>query len=235
MKIFLHYFTNVKLVVFLGVSLVFSFFFYKYLSLSFLITKIDLLADFINSYGIMSVIIYFMIYTIFVMFSVPSATILTFAAGYLYGPFTGGVLAYCSALFGATLLFMLVQTGLKAKPSRRVMQHPAFSDVDFGISNNPFRYILILRLLPIFPFWMVNLAPAILGVRLKAYFVASALGILPGTFLMAIIGAKVRFLSPYNLNIVGELKSDPIFILSMLGLSVLILFPTLLRIKRRIL
>jgi len=233
-KILLTLVSNLKLVLFLTISGGLSFLCYKHLSLATFLIKIELFNIYIENFGSFFLLIFVILYITCVSFSVPTASVFTVIAGYLYGPLVGGSLAYFSSLSGAVLLFTMVRVGLKNSLLESTKKHPAFSNVDFGLNNNPYRYMFFLRLLPVFPFWLVNLAPSILGIRFKVFFVTTALGILPGTFIIAILGDKIRVLVLSKMESVIELRSDPVFFFAMLGLSVIIIFPIFWRIKKRV-
>ncbi|HEX2216146.1 MAG TPA: TVP38/TMEM64 family protein [Xanthobacteraceae bacterium] len=127
------------------------------------------------------------IYTAVVALSVPGAVFLTIAGGALFGWLAGGVTAIVGATFGATLLFLIVRFALGDFLRRRLGSRLAA--IAAGFRADAFSYLLFLRLVPIFPFWLVNLAPALAGVALPTFVAATALGVIPGTFAFAIFGS----------------------------------------------
>jgi uncharacterized membrane protein YdjX (TVP38/TMEM64 family) len=99
----------------------------------------------------------------------------------------GGVAALIGATAGATVIFLVAKSALGEWMIRRAGRRAA--KLASGFCDDAFYYLLFLRLVPVFPFWLVNLAPALCGVRLMTFVAATALGIIPGTFAFAIFGA----------------------------------------------
>ena len=98
---------------------------------------------------------------------------------------TGATLV--GATFGATIIFLIAKSALGDWLVRRA--GPRVEKVAAGFRADAFNYMLFLRLVPFFPFWLVNLVPALVGVRLRTFVVASALGMIPGTLAYAFFGA----------------------------------------------
>lgn len=136
---------------------------------------------------VLSVLVYIAVYVCAVALSLPGALILTATAGLLFGWLLGGLAAVIGATLGATVLFLVARTafgeGLAARAG------PWLVKLREGFKDDALSYLLFLRLVPAFPFWFVNIAPAVLGVPLRTYVVATFFGILPGTFAFAATGA----------------------------------------------
>jgi uncharacterized membrane protein YdjX (TVP38/TMEM64 family) len=116
----------------------------------------------------------------------PGATIMTIAGGLLFGLWLGAALSVFGATTGAVILFVLarfvVGDALRARSSAFITRMAE------GFERNAFNYLLFLRLVPLFPFWAVNLAPAALGVPLRSFALATLIGIIPGTLAFASMG-----------------------------------------------
>jgi uncharacterized membrane protein YdjX (TVP38/TMEM64 family) len=126
-------------------------------------------------------------YIIAVTLSLPGAVILTLAGGLLFGPWLGTALAVAGATIGACLLFLVARSALAPLVTGR-----AAGLVDRlrpGLERDGFFYLLTLRLIPVVPFWLVNLAPALVGMPFGAYAAATAVGIIPGTAVFTAIGS----------------------------------------------
>lgn len=177
-------------------------------------------------------LLYLSAYIIIVIFSIPVASIFTIFSGYVFGALLGGVISFLGALIGASTLFLIVRSGFKLKLQERILSSSLFVDLRDEIYRNQFRYLLFLRFFPVFPFWLVNLAPPILGVKFRVFFFTTFLGILPGTFIIAGIGEKIRIISAPSKELVYDLISNPEFILLLVTLSVISILPTLLKILR---
>jgi uncharacterized membrane protein YdjX (TVP38/TMEM64 family) len=121
--------------------------------------------------------------------SFPVATLLTLAAGLLFGRWVGTVVVVVGATAGATLAFLAARY-LFADAARRRMG-PRLQKLARGFEQDAFSYILFVRLVPVFPFWLMNLVPAFTPVSARTYFVATAIGIAPGSFVFANLGQSL--------------------------------------------
>lgn len=134
--------------------------------------------------------LFMLIYGAAVASSVPGASFLTMSGGFLFGTWAGGTAAWIAATIGATLIFLAARTAfgdvLRARASGWLERLGA------GFRANAFNYLLVLRLTPIAPFFVVNLAPAFFNVKLRDYVLASLIGMIPGTFVYASVGAGLR-------------------------------------------
>jgi uncharacterized membrane protein YdjX (TVP38/TMEM64 family) len=147
------------------------------------------LRGFVAAHPLASAAGYVAIYAAAVGLSLPGGAVLTVSGGLLFGVALGAFLAVIGATLGAILLFLVARYALFELLSRKAA--PLMARIRPGLERNGFSYLLALRLLPIFPFWLVNLAPALAGMRLAPYAAATFLGIIPGTVVFASIGAGV--------------------------------------------
>jgi uncharacterized membrane protein YdjX (TVP38/TMEM64 family) len=128
-----------------------------------------------------------LVYVVVVALSVPGGLVLTLVSGFLFGPLVGGVMVVAAATAGATLLFLAARSSLGDSLRRRA--GPKLERLACGFCDDAFHWVLFLRLVPVCPFWLVNLAPALIGVRTRTYVIATAVGIAPATFAFATLGA----------------------------------------------
>jgi len=119
--------------------------------------------------------------------SLPGVVFLTIGGGALFGGPVGGFAAVIGATAGATGVFVIARTALGSAVARRA--GPLAARFTGGFREGAFNYLLFMRLLPVFPFWMVNVVPALCGVRLATYVAATAIGIIPMTLAFAFFGA----------------------------------------------
>lgn len=137
-----------------------------------------------------SIAIACLIYVGCVIVSVPASLVLTILCGFLFGITTGAGIALFSATTGAAIVFSIgrgpVSDLLLNKAGPRLARLAA------GFRDDAFGYILVLRLLPLFPFWMTNLAPAAFGVPLRTFVLATFLGLAPGAFVYAAAGSAIE-------------------------------------------
>jgi uncharacterized membrane protein YdjX (TVP38/TMEM64 family) len=145
------------------------------------------LTAFTAEHFIFAVLGFMAIYTAAVAVSFPGATILTILAGLLFGWLTGGLAAIVAATLGATLVFQIAKSSFGDVLAKKA--GPFLSRISSGFADDAFNYMLFLRLVPAFPFWLVNIAPALANVKLRTFVTATFLGIIPGTFAFASVGA----------------------------------------------
>lgn len=170
-----------------GMVAVFATGAYRYLKLETLIAHRDYLQGFVASHEVKAVALYIVIYIGAVALSVPGAVFLTVFGGFLFGWLLGGAAACVAASVGATILFLIARTSVGDALVRRA--GPRLKRLAEGFHEDAFSYLLFLRLVPLFPFWLVNLAPALLGIPLKTFVLATAVGVIPNTFAFAFAGA----------------------------------------------
>jgi uncharacterized membrane protein YdjX (TVP38/TMEM64 family) len=149
-----------------------------------------LLVEWIRDAGAVGVVVYALAYTLATLFLLPGA-ILTAGAGFAYGPVWGTLVVSPVSVLAATLAFVLGRTFARTWVSRRMEQYPRFAAINEAIGESGFKIVFLLRLSPIFPFNLLNYALGPTRVRLRDYVIASALGMLPGTFLYVYLGSLV--------------------------------------------
>ena len=172
-----------------------------------------------------------MLFRSVVALSVPGGALMTLAGGFLFGAFWGTALVVIAATAGATVVFLIARYVLGDVMRRKA--GPFLQRMEAGFQENALSYLLVLRLVPAFPFWTVNLAPALLGVRLPVYVLATAVGIVPGTFVFASFGAGLGaiFDAGGEVSLRGVLT--PEIVAGLVGLAVLALLPVAVkRLKR---
>jgi uncharacterized membrane protein YdjX (TVP38/TMEM64 family) len=111
------------------------------------------------------------------------------AGGLLFGTLAGGALAVTGATTGAVLLFLIARSAFAGAMASR--GGAALTKLRDDLQRNGFSYMLALRLIPVVPFWLVNLAAALCGMRLGQFATATFIGIIPATFVIASFGAGV--------------------------------------------
>jgi len=136
---------------------------------------------------IASVIAYVAIYAVLASLSLPGCPIVTATGGLLFGWMIGGTAAVIGATVGATVLFLIARSAVGGILSERTA--PWLAKLRQGFKDDALSYLLFLRLVPAFPFWFVNIAPAVLGVPLRTYVIGTFFGIIPATFAFASAGA----------------------------------------------
>jgi uncharacterized membrane protein YdjX (TVP38/TMEM64 family) len=162
---------------------------HRHLSFETLARHYEVLRGFIAGHFATAVIAYVALYTALVALSVPAGVFLTMVGGILFGTLIGGAAAVLAATLGAICIFLVARSALGEHLLRRAGARAQKLAGNFR--TDAFSYMLFLRLTPIFPFWLVNLVPALCGVRLLPFAAATALGIIPLTFAYAFVGNGV--------------------------------------------
>jgi len=175
--------------------------------------------------------LYAAVYIACVALSLPIGVWLSIAGGLLFGAFAGAVLAVLSATGGAVLLFLLARGALAPLLARRAA--PFLDLVRPRLQRDGFSYLLALRLLPLVPFWLVNFAPPLLGMRLAPFAAATLLGIVPLTSVLAGIGAGLGRVLAAGVRPDLSVLRSPQVLLPLAGLALLSLLPVAWRRLRR--
>jgi uncharacterized membrane protein YdjX (TVP38/TMEM64 family) len=173
-------------VILLGIA-VYATGWHRTVSLENLVRHHAALAELVDRHLFLALAAYVGLYVAGVALSLPCGTILTVTGGVLFGGLVGGVAAIGSATLGATCLFLIARSAFGQVLTRRA--GPRLANLVESFREDAFNYLLFLRLVPVFPFFLVNLAPALVGVRLAPFVTATALGIIPATFAFAFLGA----------------------------------------------
>lgn len=163
---------------------------HRLISFESLLTHLATLTAFVDRHLAAALALYMLLYAGAVALSFPGAVVLTLAGGLLFGTLAGGTATVIAATLGGAAVFIIARSSVGAALAQRA--GPFLSRLREGFAGDAFHYLLFLRLVPAFPFWLVNLAPALLDVPLRTFVTATALGIVPGTFAFAAIGAGAR-------------------------------------------
>lgn len=172
-----------------GLVAAYAFGLTEYLSLTYLGEQQQSLKGFVSTNSLLAAMIFMAIYIVAVALSLPAASVLTIFGGFLFGWLQAGVMVVIAATAGATILFLAARSGFGGFLRERLgSKASAFAE---GFSKDAFGYLLVLRLAPVFPFFLVNIAPAFFNVKTRDYVLATALGIMPGTFAFSWLGEGV--------------------------------------------
>jgi uncharacterized membrane protein YdjX (TVP38/TMEM64 family) len=134
-----------------------------------------------------SVLAYVAVYAAIAALSLPGCPVMTATGGLIFGWLIGGAAAVVGATIGATALFLIARSAVGGMLNDRTA--PWLAKLRHGFKEDALSYLLFLRLVPAFPFWFVNIAPAVLGVSLRTYVIGTFVGIIPATFAFASAGA----------------------------------------------
>jgi uncharacterized membrane protein YdjX (TVP38/TMEM64 family) len=221
------------LAVILGIAILGYFQIKDYVSFDALAENREALLAWRDSNYVLSVLTFIGVYILVVAFSLPGASLMTFTGGFLFATFPGSFYNIIGATIGAVLIFLAAKTFLGdflySKIHTDDGKESILERMDKELHENTFNYLLILRLVPAIPFFISNLAPAFLGVKLRTFALTTFLGIFPGAIVYTSVGAGLgevfaRGETP-NLGIIFE----PHILGPIIGLIVLAALPILIK------
>ncbi len=188
----------------------------QYLSLEALKSNRDSLLAFTDQRYSAAVGMYIGVYVLQTAFSLPGAAIMTLAGGFLFGSLIGTLYVNVGATTGATLAFLAARYILRDWVEKKFGDR--LEPIQTGFAKNAFSYLVTLRLIPLFPFFLVNLVSGLTRVTLGTYVAATALGIIPGSFVFAYAGRQLG-----TINSLGEIASPRVLLaFTLLGLLALV-------------
>lgn len=202
----------------------------QYVNFEMLRDNRQMLVTWVSETGWIAGLVFLVLYAVVIAFSLPAGGLMTMASGFLFGAFLGTFYVVVGATLGASTLFLAAKTALGDGLKRKL--GPGFGKIQDGFNEDAISYMLFLRLVPAFPFFMVNLAPAFMGIKFRTYFVTTLIGIIPGTFVFASIGNGLGAIfdagETPDLSILG----DPAIFVPLAGLAILALIPVIVRRMR---
>jgi uncharacterized membrane protein YdjX (TVP38/TMEM64 family) len=206
-----------------GLGLVYALGLHEYLSCDALRDNRAELNGWVQQNRLLAVLAFMFTYVAAVALSVPGGAALTVGGGFLFGTGLATMMVVVAATLGATILFLAARTAfgdlLRAKAG------PWLGKLERGFAENALSYLLVLRLVPLFPFFVVNLVPAFLGVSPRVYVMGTLIGIIPGTFVFASVGAGLGSIFDAG----GECSLDNALttevVIALAGLAALSLIP----------
>jgi uncharacterized membrane protein YdjX (TVP38/TMEM64 family) len=199
----------------------------KFLTLDALKENRALLAGFVAQHLFLAALAYMAVYAGVVALSLPAGALLTLSGGLLFGVPLGVALTVTGATVGAAALFLIARSAFG--DVLRDKAGPFLARMSQGFAKDSFSYLLFLRLVPAFPFWAVNLAPALLGMKLQPYIIATAIGILPGTAIFTAFGAGLGELFDKGQEVSLKSVLSPTLLAALVGLGLLSLMPIAIR------
>jgi uncharacterized membrane protein YdjX (TVP38/TMEM64 family) len=200
----------------------------RYLDFETLEAHREALLRLVEAYGVLAPLAFIAVYAVMVAFSIPGALVMTVAGGFLFGTLAGALYAVIGATLGAIAVFLAARTALG--DFLRDRAGPALQRMRAGFQQDALSYLLVLRLIPLFPFWLVNLVPAFLGVSLKVFMIGTFLGIIPGSLVYASVGNGLgAIFAAGQTATITDAIFEPEVLLPILGLVVLSLLPVIYR------
>jgi uncharacterized membrane protein YdjX (TVP38/TMEM64 family) len=214
-----------------GLVIFFALGLHRYLSFGALAENRDFLMSLVEDHPVTAPLAYISVYALAVAFSIPGAVVLTIAGGFLFGTWAGGLFVVIGATIGAVGVFLAARTAFGEGLRRRA--GPWIGRLEAGFRENALSYLLVLRLVPLFPFWLVNLVPAFLGVPLTTYALGTFIGIIPGCFVYASVGNGLGAVFDAGGTPDLSIIFKPEILLPIIGLSLLALIPVVYKKFKR--
>jgi uncharacterized membrane protein YdjX (TVP38/TMEM64 family) len=197
----------------------------RYFSFEMLRDHQAALADQVAHHELLAGVVYVVGYALVVAFSLPVSVVVTLLGGFLFGIGLGTVLSVIGATAGSVAVFLAARTAFydlfHARAGRALVR------LEEGFKRDSFNYLLFLRLVPIFPFWLINIVPALLGMPLGPYVIATLVGIIPGALVYSSVGAGLGALISQGQAPDPGIIFEWRILLPLLGLAVLALAPVL--------
>jgi len=182
-----------KLAIIIFAVILLALFYYfdlgRFLTLAALKTNRDLLAAFYAEHRLATVLLFMAVYVVQTALSLPGAAILSLAAGAIFGAMMGTVYACLAASIGATLAFLATRYLLHDLVQRRFGGR--MEKLNRELETRGFNYLLFLRLVPVFPFFLINLAAGLTRLPLRTFIIGTIVGIIPGGFVYCNAGASL--------------------------------------------
>ncbi len=203
----------------------------RYFSFEMLARHKATVTAWVAAHRLLAAFAFLLAYAIMVAFSLPVAMVATPVGGFLFGTWAGAGLSAIGATLGAIAVFLAARYAFRdlfrARAGTKLVR------LEQGFRHDDFSYLLFLRLVPVFPFWLVNIVPALLGMQLRRYVLATMLGIIPASIIYsglgAGLGAMLKRGEHPDLGVIFEWH----ILLPLLGLAVLALLPVVVTRLRR--
>jgi len=189
------------------------------ISLSVLQENKGAMLDAVAARPVVTALSFMAIYIVFVALSLPAATLLTLTGGFLFGPFFGTFYVVTAATIGATIIFFAAKTSLGA--TLREKAGGLYKRIEGNMNENAAGYLLFMRLVPVFPFFLVNIVPALFNVKPRTYILTTFFGIMPGSFVYVNLGGQLATIE----NLSDLVSMQTLLAFALLGVFALI--PTL--------
>jgi uncharacterized membrane protein YdjX (TVP38/TMEM64 family) len=216
----------------LALLLAYVFDLQRFLSFETIEAHHQALQRFVDTRPVVTALAFLLVYAGSVAISLPGAIFLTIAGGFLFGVWLGSLLAVVGATIGAVCVFFVAKTSLG--DSLKTSAGPWLKRMQGGFNDNAISYLLVLRLVPIFPFWIVNVVPAFLGMRPRDFILATFFGIIPGSLVYSSVGNGLGSLLSAGKEPDLGLILRPAVLGPILGLAALALLPVAYKhFKRR--
>ena len=223
MELLKRWFPLVLILIFMGAA--YQQGLHEYISLELLKENKEILKEVVMGSPVASALKFIGLYIVFVALSLPAATLLTLAGGFLFGAWLGTLYVVVAATIGATVIFIVARSSLGQ--TLREKAGNLYEKIEKNMKENAIGYLFFMRLVPIFPFFLVNIVPALFNVRTSIYIVTTFFGIIPGTFVYVNLGQQLGEIE----NLKDLVSFETLIAFALLGLFSLV--PTFLKFLKK--
>jgi len=224
---------HIPLLVILAVAVVGAFSLSDFLSFDTLQVNRELLLAFRDENYISLALLFVAIYITIVAFSLPGAAVTSVTGGFLFGLLNGTVLNVVSATIGASVIFLAARMGLGASLTAKLEESEGtIKKLKNSLREHEVSVLFLLRLVPVVPFFVANLLPALVGVKFSNFLWTTALGIIPGAIVFTWIGVGLGEVFDRGESPDLSLLWEPHIIGPILGLCVLAVLPIIIKSLR---
>lgn len=214
-----------------GLAAFFAFDLDRFVSFQALAENRDLLQGWVTDHPVAARLAYGTAYALAIAFSLPVGLVLTLTGGLLFGLVEGTAITVVAATIGALAVFLAARTAIG--DSLRAKAGPFVARLEDGFRENALSYLLVLRLVPLFPFWLVNIVPAVLGVSTRIFLLGTLFGIIPGTFVFVSVGNGLDTVLARGEMPGAGVFLEPGVLIPIAGLTLLSLIPVVYKRFRR--
>jgi len=220
-------------IAFLAICL-FMFFYFNlqnYFSFQYLKTNRELLLNHVSQNYFLSAIFFLIIYIVATAISAPGAIFITMTAGFLFGFILGTTLVVFGATIGATIIFHFAKTVFYDLFYNKAGKW--YKKMAIGFGKNSISYLLFLRLVPLFPFWIINIVPAFFGINTRTFIWTTFIGIIPGTITYVALGSGLGAIFDQDQTPNLRLIFEPKILLPLIALAILSLIPVIYKWRKK--
>ena len=202
--------------------------------LKYFLAKKNQLFILIDDYFFISCILYLLLYVFTVSFSIPAGFFLTFLSGYFFGFYYGAFISIFSATFGSFIIFNLVKYNFKFFDINVFEKNKIFNYLKNGIKQNTYKYLFLIRLFPLIPFWLANIIPSFFGVKAIPFIITTFFGIMPMSLIISYSGSQLEELTFENISYFQIENFKEAWIIFFLPCSIILIFLISQYIKNKI-
>ncbi|WP_366654777.1 TVP38/TMEM64 family protein [Fodinicurvata sp. EGI_FJ10296] len=200
------------------------------ISLTTLADHRETLIAWVDRNGLAAAAVYAGLVTAVAAFSIPAMSVMNISAGFLFGPVSGTAIATVGQTIGGFVVFLAARYAFRDVLARRA--GTMVRRMEAGFRRNAFSYMLTVRFMPMFPAWLVNLVPGLLGVSARVFLLGTVIGVIPCTFVFATVGDGLGQVIDK-----GQVPSlmiflEPRILLPFVGLALLAITPAIIRWRR---